>query len=326
MALTHDEADAHVRAWEETLAGSSYPHRRHWPSRLFHHSPLENAVRILLEGVIRSRRDPGNALPRNIAGRGVIDIRDDAHNFVRFYFRPKTPTQFHIEGIRKPEECEEFGFQAPILIMLIFGAREILTKEGTMFSAENMQRRNTVPGENFEFFSSIPFDKVYHEGFQNWDHAVTAHRCAEVLARSPIELHPYLQWIYCRSEAERQTLIYKLGPAAEMWRQRIRVSDDIRVFNRMFTYVENVQLSAEGVIFELHPRHDGRNLSIKVEVKNQRNELVSSLVNNDFAAYPPGGKRWRVAGALEPGIYEVTIWLEDEEAFQAKLVLGDVIL
>jgi ssDNA thymidine ADP-ribosyltransferase, DarT len=116
MALSAVEAEAHIRKWEQNLDQKYYAHRKHWPSRLFHHAPLENAVQILVEGVLRSRSDPDIQLARDVAGAGVIDAREEAHKFVRFYFRPRTPTQFHIEGIRKTEECE-FSFQAPVLVM-----------------------------------------------------------------------------------------------------------------------------------------------------------------------------------------------------------------
>lgn len=168
MPLSEGEVDAHIEKWESALAAGSYPHRRYWPSRLFHHSPIENAVRILNEGYIRARRDPENAVQRDVAGRNVINLRHDAHDFVRFYFRPKTPTQFHIEGIRKEDECEEFGVHAPILIMFVFRAKPILTNAGTRFSDENMQRGSALVGDDLGFFRTIPFEKVYQEGGFAW--------------------------------------------------------------------------------------------------------------------------------------------------------------
>lgn len=326
MALTPDDADAHVTAWETELAKLGYPHRRHWPSRLFHHAPIENAVSILAAGLIRARSDPDNPLHRDIAGKGVIDTRDEAHGYVRFYFRPRTPTQFYIEGIRKAEECEEYGFQAPVLIMLVFDARAVLTRLGTRFSDENMQRSSALSGEDVEFFSTIPFAKVYHEGGLAGDRSIIAHRCAEVLALSPLHLSGTLQWIYCRSEAERDTLLFKLGDAATLWKKRIRVSDDIRVFNRLFTYVEHVHLSNDGIVFELHPRNDGKKIAIKVLVRDALGSQVALFEDNDFAPYPKTGKRWRTPAQLSPGIYEATIWLEKEEAYHAKLHLGDALI
>jgi hypothetical protein len=163
MALRSEEVDAHISKWELWADRPYYSHRKHWPSRLFHHAPLEDAVRILAEGVLRARADPNIDLRRDVAGEGVIDLRVDAHSFVRMYFRPRTPTQFHIESIRKKHECE-FGFQAPILIMFVLDARPILTRDGTCFSDENMQRGSALVGDDAAFLATIPWEKVYHEG------------------------------------------------------------------------------------------------------------------------------------------------------------------
>jgi len=322
MALSTEEVDAHIAKWEAHLDRPYYSHRKHWPSRLFHHAPIENAVRILAEGVFRARADRNIDLCRDVAGEGVIDLRHDAHEFVRLYFRPRTPTQFHIEGIRKAGECE-FGFQAPILVMFVLDARQILTRKGTQFSDENMQRGSALVGSDKAFFDTIPWEKVFHEGGLGGDHSIIAHRCAEVLAVSPLPLADCLQWIYCRSEAERDTLMHFVGAAAEPWLAKIRVSDDIRVFNRLLTYVEHVHLSSDGVIVELHPRNDGQNIDFRLHVLDSEGAVVAELVDADFKPIPPNAKRWRVPCLLIPGIYLVRIWIEEELAFEAPLQLGD---
>lgn len=139
MALTADEAREHIAKRRQALEGAAYPHRVRWPARLFHHSPIENAVAILGGRELKARNDATLQIRRDVAGDGVIQARQDAHDFVRLYFRPRTPTQFHIEGIRKPEDCQ-FGHQAPVLIMFIFRAAPILTTAGVLFSDRNMQR------------------------------------------------------------------------------------------------------------------------------------------------------------------------------------------
>jgi hypothetical protein len=322
MALNAEEADGHIQEWERRLNLPYYAHRRHWPSRLFHHAPIENAVKIISEGFLRARADPNLNLPRDIAGEGVIDARVDAHQYVRLYFRPRTPTQFHIEGIRKKSECE-FGFQAPILVMFVLESRPILTRNGTRFSDENMQRSTALVGDDLAFLSAIPWEKVYHEGGLGGDYSIIAHRCAEVLAVSPLGLIDCLQWIYCRSEAERDTLLHYLGEAEDYWRAKIRVSDDIRVFNRLLAYVEHVHLSVDGVIIELHPRNDGGNIDFRVHVVDSDGAVVAELTNPNFRPIPPEAKRWRIPCKLAPGTYTVRIWIEDELAFEAPLQLGD---
>ena len=181
MPLTRQQAQQHIDQRRASLVNRPYPHRVRWPSRLFHHSPIENAVQILQQGVLRARADHHLHICRDVAGDGVIHARFDAHQFVRFYFRPRTPTQFHIEGFRRADECE-FGHQAPVLVMLVFHALGILSGEETRFSDRNMQRGDARTGNSLEFIQSIPWDKVYHEGGLQGDISIIHHRCAEVLA------------------------------------------------------------------------------------------------------------------------------------------------
>jgi hypothetical protein len=205
--------EAHIARWEAKLQSPFYPHRHKWPSRLFHHSPLENAVKIILDGNLRSRDDPKNLREKDVAAETVIGYRQHAHRSVRLYFRPRTPTQYHIEGIRKLGECK-FGdnAHAPILIMFVLDARRVLTKSGIQFCDRNMQSGSAFPDDTLEYFENIPFEKVYHEGGTGGDATIIAHRCAEVLAHSPLPLAESLQWIYCRSNAERQTLLHLPRP------------------------------------------------------------------------------------------------------------------
>ena len=322
MALTPDEARAHIETWEQKLDLPFYAHRKSWPSRLFHHSPLENAVEILRDGNLRSRSDPNLRIERDVAGDGVIDLRLDAHKYVRLYYRPRTPTQFHIEGVRKKSECQ-FGKQAPILYMFVLSATPVLTRNGTVFSDQNMQRSAAQVGQDYKFFASVPWDKVYHEGGLSGDHSIIGHRCAEVLAISPLALNECLQWIYCRSEAERDTLLYYLPDLESDWRARVRVSDDIKVFNRLLAYVEHVNLASDGIVFELHPRNDSQNIEIRVVLEDGNGAVIAKFENANFRPIPEDAKRWRVPSQIQPGKYIARIWIEGELAFHSELSFGD---
>jgi len=189
MGLNKEFLDTHIVEWENKLKGPAYPHREKWPRHLFHHAPLENAVNILTSGQLLSRTDSDTMRARDVAAQGVIDHSQRAHKFARLYFRPRTPTQYHIEGIRKFGECQ-YGenAHAPVLIMLIFDARLVLSLQGVCFSNSNMQT-GVIEGSTTAFFLNIPFDKVYHEGGIGGDRSITSHRCGEVLAPSPMAIY-----------------------------------------------------------------------------------------------------------------------------------------
>lgn len=327
MVLTEAFIKNHITHWENELRKPYYPHRVRWPSRLFHHAPLENAIRILKDGNLRSRQDPQNARPKDVAASGVIDTRPDAHNFARLYFRPRTPTQWHIEGIRKDGECKYGnGAHAPVLIMMVFDALSVLCREGISFSDRNMQLAAASVWSDEAKFSEIPFDKVYSEGGTGGDRSITGHRCAEVLAASPLPLEATLQWICCRTAAERDTLLYLLGPDGSNWAKKILISDDIRVFNREYTFVEEVSLSTKGLIFQLSPRIDGKKISVATKVWDSNGQKVLDFKHSDMDAVPKESKKWRAEASLSNGSYLVQIDLEDHLAFRSIVSLGDSLI
>jgi hypothetical protein len=325
MALSAEFIDRHITQWEDWCRQKqSYPHRVRWPSRLFHHSPIENAATILTSGFLRSRADPENCRPLDVAGAGVIEAREDAHNSVRFYFRPRTPTQFHIEGIRRPGECQ-YGdaAHAAVLVMLIFQARTILSDPGVSFTDRNAQQGAAVYGTEEAQFAAIPFDKVYHEGGIVGDQSITSHRCAEVHATSPISLDNTLEAICCRSNAERETLLFMLGGNAAKWAEKILVSDDLRVFQRDFAFVQDVSLSQEGLIFKINPRQSGGTVDVAIDLFTTDGRKVIDFRNTELQPVPPTADRWRVATIIEDGTYEAKITIDGHTAYRSTLNLGN---
>ncbi len=325
MALSRTFIEEHIAGWEGRLRGGFYPHREKWPSRLFHHGPIENIVSILNSGLLRSRADPMNPRVRDVAGAGVIDVRAAAHRFVRLYFRPRTPTQFHIEGVRKEGDCQ-YGphAHAPVLVMLVLDARRVLSLPDVCFSDRNMQMANVPVMKTEAQFAAIPFDKVFSEGGTGGDRSVIEHRCAEVLTPSPLELADCLQWVYCRSEAERAFLINELGREGLRWLPKIIVSDDLKVFEKKFAFIDDISLGSEGVIFRLSPREDRRDINVRVELWD---EAGAQLLNfeNEMSAIPRGAARWIVKRELNDGLYRVRVQLEGHRAFEGRMSVGDVL-
>jgi len=223
----------------------------------------------------------------------------------------------------KPSDIQH-GTHAPVLYMLVFDARKILTEPGISFSDMNMQSPQAKYGSDEKFFSAIPFADVYHEGSHPSGSAITKHRCAEVLAPSPMKIDDKLQWIYCRSDAERRLLVHMLGPSSAQWLKRIRVSDDLLVFQKRYPFVKAVSLARNGIVFELAPRNDGQSISVKVEVWDNKKAAVCSFIYKKLAATPPPpAPAWRAQHDLKDGKYLVRLTVEDHLAFEANLVLGN---
>jgi len=154
MALSESLVAEHIACWEARLANPLYGHRGKWPARLFHHALIENAVSILKSGCLLSRSGSNNIRVLDIADQEIVSGRDRAHDFARFYFRPRTPTQFHVEGIRKAGDFYrgDNRTHAPVLVMFVFDAKAVLTRYGTRFSNSNMQLLSTTDGDTEGFF------------------------------------------------------------------------------------------------------------------------------------------------------------------------------
>ncbi len=129
MLITSKLFEAHIASWRERLAKSGgRPYRQNWPGRLFHHAPLENAVEILTSGNLLSRTASAGARKRDVADPNVIATTTVAHDFVRLYFRPRTPTQYHIEGIRKTTDLLRPDVHAPVIVVFVFEALAVLSR------------------------------------------------------------------------------------------------------------------------------------------------------------------------------------------------------
>jgi hypothetical protein len=280
----------------------------------------------LREGMLRSRNDSANTHPRDVAAPGVISNQTGAHDFVRMYFRPKTPTQYNIEGIRKPGECK-YGDQTHVPLLVMFGldARTVLSQPDVRFSARNMQLTGTPTYSTEAEFSAIPFLKVFSEGNTGGDRSFTDARCAEVLAPSPLPLAHTLREIYFRSEPERDTVLHLLGTDAAPWLSRCYVSDALKVFEKKHAFVQEVTLTPKGVVFVFNERADRKNLTVKVDVYDAAGTQVINFYNADLAARPPQAARWIVNKLLAPNVYLVRIHVEGHLAYEANIPLVDVV-
>ena len=322
MGLRPDVVQAHIAHWEQQLNSGNRPYRRHWPARLFRHEPIENAAKILKDGVLHSRTDAAEAIVRDIAPIDIIRSRHEAHRSVRLYFRPKTPTQYRIEGIRKASEYYQER-HAPVLVIFIFKAMDILTRDGVEFSDGNMQSPETNKGSTEEEFGSIPFNHVYHEGsfdpVSSLGAEIIRRRCAEVLLPSPLYLVGTLQAVMCRSTAERTTLLHLLGDAAAQWNPQIRVFSQPGLFENIYAYLDTVDARSEGISFRFHPRRDGRDVITEMWVYDESSELLVHVGPMPLAT----GNAYAVEHTFTPGRYLTRFEVDGCLAYESPFFIDE---
>jgi hypothetical protein len=279
-------------------------------------------VPILRGAKLLSRDDAlaGAVLVNDVAPEHIIQANCAAHDAVRLYFRPRTPTQYHIEGIREPADFYS-GKHAPVLYMMCFDSVSILTSANVRFSDGNMQGLPHVFHDDAGF-AQLNFGDIYHEGAiaEADRERIRRARCAEVLVPSPLKLAPSLQAVICRSSAERQLLLHELGdnfPAKE----RIRVFNEAGVFNADFVFVETVDLANDGIHVKFHPPRRG---SPTGHVSVRATPLVPA--GPPIAWQNPATefwKKWKYSYQLQQGTYLVEIWIRGCLAYRARALLTD---
>lgn len=250
MKSWYSEIQKHIEKWSSTL-NSSY-----WPKFVYHFTDITNAVEILKNGEIFSR---GNVLKSKLdftdtASASVISGTPAAHqNYVRFYYAPRTPTQFVNEGIRP--EGERGDAHCPVPIFFAFDAKHLMGMDNAEFANGNMGSSLVEFGPEKEDFLRIPFDKVFHRSWfsQEERDEIIFHRHAELLIPERISLKPYLSWVGCRSHAERFTLLHMLGEGIpEEYKKIVRVTDST-FYEKEWSFVKDVTYENKKLVFTFNP-------------------------------------------------------------------------
>ena len=232
------------------------PTREWWPAFLFHCTDISNAVSILRNGEMFSRlhAQKRGLLERDIASPEIIAGTDPQwQDYVRLYFRPRTPTQYNNEGFRPVGQWSR-NSHCPVPVYFIFSALKVLSQSDCLFSDGNLGSTHANVSGDATFLKKIPFNLVYHD---TWFDPLEAsqiihHRNAEVLVPQRMGLEN-LHYIECRSDAEYKTLLHLLTVRTRSrWIDRIGVRAGLRLFNRKWTFVERVEMSEEEIIFRFN--------------------------------------------------------------------------
>jgi ssDNA thymidine ADP-ribosyltransferase, DarT len=205
--------------------------RSEWPRFLWRFERVENCAHILSSGLICSRevaeRDhsPQQATSSELTAHG-----QHARSWTRFYFRPRTPTQYHCEGIQGKEEALSspfLGAHAPVTVLLAFDSVAVLSLAETRFTSSAMNL--SLPPELFSTahdFKSLPFQDIYHDSYLNAENKgrIIPRRHSEVLFPNCLDLSA-LRKIICRTPAERQTLLHQVPDGNRLYGAMCVVDD-----------------------------------------------------------------------------------------------------
>lgn len=298
---------------DELAARYKSDSRSWWPKFLFHYSELQNVVSILESGVLLSR---SGAVSRGLlqidsASQSVLlKTSETIKECVRLYFRPKTPTQYSNEGIR-PRNNRSHGSHCPIPVMLLFDSRDILTRESTQFSRGSLAGH--APGKTgcrASFFGKLPFNRIYHNSWFRPEERsmIIASRHAEVIVPRSLDLDA-LKYIWCRSDAERDTLLSLLSEnTRRVWEKKIFFGRKYDLFFAKWAYVDRVQLGHSVIEwnFNSNSMEPGR-FDLKVRLEDQSSGRILRGSKDAFVA----NKKilWKFKNPVYH--YSIDLWMDE---------------
>ena len=235
---------------------------RWWPDYLFHFTDIQNAVSILKTGALLSRTEVGQRglMGTDNASQEILSATDNEwKDYVRLYFRPRTPTQFRNEGFR-PIEHRWQGAHCPVPIYFLFDSRAVLSRADSQFTDGNLAA-NPLVYSNLQGLEEIPFEYVYHDSSipDDLKSQVVFHRHAEVVVPKQMDLGA-LRYIVCRSQAEYETFLHLLPTSAvRRWGRSIIRDNQTRLFFKRWAYVQSVELSSSRMVFHFNdsPQYAG---------------------------------------------------------------------
>lgn len=264
--------------------------RRWWPKFFFHFTNIDNAVNILKRDKLLSRNQLNKiGCPRtDIASDEIIDQTDSEWlDYVRLFFRPRTPTQYHNEGFR-PRVCIYQTAHCPFPVYFLFDSKLLLEREELFFSNGSLASPRGCVFSDINSFKNIPFRLVYHDGyFDPWSaegRDIIFHKQAEIIKKDSLSLSG-LRYIMCRSEAEYNTLIYLLSlEGLEEWPGKIGSSNESNLFQKDWIYIKNVHMTNTEMIFyiSLGGKYSKEPIDIRIEIMDYESKQCVTWAKGNY--------------------------------------------
>lgn len=239
--------------------------RRWWPQYAFHYTDIRNAISILKDGKLLSRYQAekegkiavSSGSTEVLAGTD-LNVRDS----VRLYFRPKTPTQYHAEGVHSQQSLAQSRFpdaHCPVPVFFLFDLPEILALPDSYFSDRTLASHGGYQLlKSPQELQNLPWTKIYHNQWIDWSDSesareIVAHRNAEIIIPRELDLTS-LKYIYCRSEAEKETLLSLLPSELRLrYQNRIIASNRSELYFRHRTFIERALLDSSHIHLQFSP-------------------------------------------------------------------------
>ncbi len=311
------------------------PQQKKWVPYLFHTTDIVNAIEIVKDNqlISRARRDRDKPKIQFVdsAHKDIIDsTSDQLKNFVRLYFRPKTPFQYNIEGIR-PEHLIENDAHCPVPVIFLLDAYQILRLQRVEFTDGNAASSSRVKYlKSVDEYLQLPFQDIYHDGVirnEEDKERIIFHRHAEVLVPDSLNMTSFLKYIIFRSEAECATF-KTLLPKDLLGHLNTKLAIQPQYFNNHWFFIDSLIMRDDKKL-QFFYNKDARKESlgpykVDVELKNLglNTDKKKSL---DQYTFKSGSVLMSIPASLyqEGTSLRVTLKLDNHIACDQVIKLGD---
>jgi hypothetical protein len=296
--------------------------RRWWPHFVFHYTDIRNTLRILEEGCLYSRKylEDHDRLAVSSGSSTVLAGTNTAiKDCVRLYFRPKTPTQYYAEGIYSQATLSKSRFpdaHCPVPIFFLFDSAQVLARDDCYFSDGNLGSQKAQILSMATELEQLPWQRIYHTGWfdpsKSEESDIAFRRNSEVIVLQRLDLNA-LRYIYCRSDAERETLLHLLPPNLQSrYQGKIVATTRSDLFYRRQTFIESVRLSSEAAYVQFSPDTQSPG-PFHLQGDFETASLQRSIEAENFKLGP--GYIYKFSLPLPATNYTISLFLDDHLAY-----------
>lgn len=250
-----------------------------WTKFAFHYTDISNALGILQSETLYSRlhAQEEHLMKNDNASYQVIDMTaSTAQSYVRFYFRPLTPTQYYNEGYKHPQlrYFNDPNANVPIPIFFAFNLEKLLSDSKVKFSETGQAGHGSTIKSGENEFEKLAFDKIYSDGFVN-DETIK-YRHAELLYPNSYSIINSLEAILCRNEFEQSMLLSLLRNTNEKlfykYKPLIKVCKE-KMFEKNGLFIQDVHLNGNKISFSFANTYEKQRYTNTMLQKNNIDTL-----------------------------------------------------
>ena len=174
-----------------------------------------------------------------------------------------------------------------------------------------------------EELASLEWQKIYHTGpfdpRKSEEADIASRRMAEVIVPDRLDLDS-LKWIYCRSEAEKDTLLYLMTKAERhQYERRIVSTTRSGLFFRQHTFLESVRMGGDAAYLSFSPDTQSPG-PFRLQVIIRSNNGIHQNAKEDFFL-----QKGKFRGKINTGFneYELEIRLDRHMVYRNRYIEVD---